>query len=107
MGKTLKQVLAWIAIGLLLCLYAVSLISAITSDANSQSWFMASLYATFIVPLWIYFLQYMYKKSHPEGSVSRREYKKMVKKMREENESAEDKPAEDESAEDGGLDNRD
>lgn len=55
---TLKQVFAWIGIGILVGLYVFTLILSLVESPLAQQMFYASLYSTFFVPImiWIFIM---------------------------------------------------
>lgn len=61
MNKKVKQVLAIIGIVIILGLYATTLILAICGNENTHGLFMASIFATVMVPVLIYIIQWLYK----------------------------------------------
>ena len=56
MNKKIKQLLAIIGIVILVGLYITTLLLAVFGNENTNSWFMASICATIIVPIlmWVY-----------------------------------------------------
>lgn len=56
-----KRVLAWIGIIALLALYAVTLISACIQSSLAAQLFHASLFATVVIPVFIYVVQMITK----------------------------------------------
>ncbi|KIR03333.1 hypothetical protein P261_02148 [Lachnospiraceae bacterium TWA4] len=52
--KTLKRILAWIGIALLVGMYVLTLISSLFHSPFATQLFYASLYATFVVPVILY-----------------------------------------------------
>ena len=79
--KKLKSILSILAIIALVGLYVSALVFAIIGNEMAQPLFMTSLYATIIVPIWIFALQFFYKKVHPDDEISVKELKKMNKKI--------------------------
>lgn len=59
--KRLKQIMAVIAIVIILGLYLTTLILAILGNSVSHSLFLASLYATVIVPVMLYIILWLAK----------------------------------------------
>lgn len=55
---TLKQVFAWIGIGILVGLYVFTLILSLVDSPMAQQMFYASLFSTFFVPImiWIFIM---------------------------------------------------
>lgn len=59
--KKIKQVLAIIGILLLISLYVITFVLALTDDPNTMTAFRASLYCTFLVPVLIWVYTFIYK----------------------------------------------
>ena len=59
--KKIKQILAIIGIILLVGMYAVTIILALTDDPNTMNAFRASIYCTVIVPVLIWAYSFIYK----------------------------------------------
>lgn len=66
--KKVKQILAMLGVILLVSLYVITLICAITDNSATQQVFMASLFATVVIPvlLWAYMLVYRLIKKNSE-----------------------------------------
>lgn len=61
MEKKIKQILAIIGIIIIVGLYIVTFILAITGNENTKGLFLASIFATVMVPVIIYIIQWLYK----------------------------------------------
>ncbi len=59
--KKVKQILAIIGVILLVGMYAVTIILALTDDPNTMNAFRASIYCTVIVPVLIWAYSFIYK----------------------------------------------
>ena len=59
--KKVKQILAIIGIVLLVSLYVITLVLALTDDPNTMTVFRASLYCTFLSPVLIWAYTFIYK----------------------------------------------
>lgn len=59
--KKVKQILAIIGIVLLVSLYVITLVLALTDDPNTMMVFRASLYCTFLIPVLIWAYTFIYK----------------------------------------------
>ena len=59
--KKVKQLLAIIGIVLLISLYIITLVLALTDDPNTMAVFRASLYCTFLIPVLIWAYTFIYK----------------------------------------------
>lgn len=67
----MKKVLAIIGVVVLLSLYVLSFVAAIFNRPESTGLFMASLFATFFIPLmmWIYMKTYQFLKGRGADKV--------------------------------------
>ena len=74
--KKVKQILAMLGVILLVSLYVITLFCAITDNSATQQVFMASLFATVVIPVlfWAYMLVYRLIK---KNSKEREEREKM------------------------------
>ena len=79
MKGNFRRVCAWIGIILLAAMYLVTLLSAIFATEATGGLFMASLFLTFVVPVWIYVMQMVYKRVHSEDAITKKEIKSMMK----------------------------
>ena len=59
--KKVKRILAIIGIVLLVFLYVITIILALTDDPNTMNAFRASVYCTFLVPVLIWAYTFIYK----------------------------------------------
>ena len=103
MSDKFRRIGAWIGIVLLLGIYLVTLISAIMQKEGTGGLFLASLFCTFVVPVWVFVLQAIYNRTHKDA-VGKAELKKMAEQAAKE-EEAESKIAEGETAEDEAVEN--
>ena len=78
MSDKFRRIGAWIGIALLLGIYLVTLISAILQKESMGGLFLASLFCTFVVPVWVFVLQAIYNRTHKDA-VGKAEIKKMEK----------------------------
>lgn len=76
MSDKFRKIGAWSGIIVLIGIYLLTLISAILQKDNIGGLFIASLYCTFVVPVWIFVLQMIYKRTHKD-SVSKKERNKI------------------------------
>ena len=76
MSDKFRRIGAWIGIALLLGIYLVTLISAILQKESMGGLFLASLFCTFVVPVWVFVLQAIYNRTHKDA-VGKPELKKM------------------------------
>ena len=59
--KKIKRILAIIGIILLVSLYVITIVLALTDDPNTMNAFRASVYCTFLVPVLIWAYTFIYK----------------------------------------------
>ena len=59
--KKVKQILAIIGIVLLVSIYVITLVLALTDDPNTMTVFRASLDSTFLIPVLIWAYTFIYK----------------------------------------------
>lgn len=59
---TPKQIAALTGVVLLVLLYIISLVTAVTDSSSSGTWFRASLFATVALPLFIWIYVWIYGK---------------------------------------------
>jgi len=59
--KKVKRILALVGAILLLSLYLITFISALTASKHSQAFFQASLFCTIIIPILIYAYMLIYR----------------------------------------------
>lgn len=78
MSDKFRRIGAWAGIAVLLGIYVVTLVSAILQKESTGGLFIASLYCTFVVPVWIFVLQAIYNRTHKDA-VGKDEIKKMKK----------------------------
>jgi len=61
LNDKIKRILAIVAVVILVLMYIVTLVFAITDNAATMSMFKASLFVTMIVPIFIYANQIIYR----------------------------------------------
>ena len=66
--KKLKRTLAIFGVIFLVSLYLLTLISAITASKHSNALFQASLFSTFIIPVFLYALGLVYRLLKKDSS---------------------------------------
>ena len=59
--KKVKRILAIIGVVLLVSLYVITIVLALTYDPNTMNAFRASVYCTFLVPVLIWAYTFIYK----------------------------------------------
>lgn len=78
--KKVKQIVAIIAVVLLLSLYGLSFVSAFMAKPYANGLFMASLFSTIAIPVFIYGLLVVYKMVHKnDEDMSLKELRKQNK----------------------------
>ena len=78
MSDKFRRIGAWAGIVVLFGIYVVTLVSAILQKESMRGLFIASLYCTFVVPVWIFVLQAIYNRTHKDA-VGKAEIKRMEK----------------------------
>ncbi|MCF0142413.1 MAG: hypothetical protein HUJ75_03445 [Parasporobacterium sp.] len=71
MKKRVKQILAIIAIVIILGLYITTLILAVTGNESTDKLFTLSIAATIVVPGAMYIFSWIYKKVHSDAEEGR------------------------------------
>lgn len=90
MSDKFRRIGALIGVFLLLGIYVVTLVSAAMQKESTGGLFIASLYCTFVVPVWIFVLQAIYNRTHKDA-VGKAEISKLK------DEPAEEVPEQEES----------
>ena len=67
MSDKFRRIGALIGVFLLLGIYVVTLVSAALQKESTGGLFVASLYCTFVVPVWIFVLQAIYNRTHKDA----------------------------------------
>ena len=75
MSDKFRRIGAWIGIVALLGIYVVTLVSAILQKESTGGLFVASLFCTFVIPVWVFVLQAIYNRTHKDA-VGKAEIKK-------------------------------
>ncbi len=83
MSDKFRRIGAWIGIVVLLGIYVVTLVSAILQKESTSGLFIASLFCTFVVPVWVFVLQAIYNRTHKDA-VGKAEIAKMQKEAEKE-----------------------
>ena len=89
MSDKFRRIGAWIGIVLLLGIYVVKLVSAILQKESTGGLFIASLFCTFVVPVWVFVLQAIYNRTHKDA-VGKAEIAKMQKETEEQETTGEE-----------------
>ena len=64
--KNVKKWAAIIAIGLLVLMYVILFVLAITDSSQAMRYFMAAFFCTMVIPIMLWLFLMMYKNKHPE-----------------------------------------
>lgn len=89
MSDKFRRIGAWIGIIALLGIYVLTLVSAILQKESTGGLFIASLFCTFVIPVWVFVLQAIYNRTHKDA-VGKSEIKKIAKEKNEEEGTAEE-----------------
>lgn len=106
MSDKFRKIGAWAGIVILLGIYVTTLVSAILQKESMGGLFIASLYCTFVVPVWIFVLQAIYNRTHKDA-VGKAELMKMKKEAKNEDGAVEAADERDEDREAEEADERD
>lgn len=98
MSDKFRRIGALIGVFLLLGIYVVTLVSAALQKESTGGLFVASLYCTFVVPVWIFVLQAIYNRTHKDA-VGKTEISKLENVPEEVPEQEENEPEENEQEE--------
>ena len=98
MSDKFRRIGALIGVFLLLGIYVVTLVSAALQKESTGGLFVASLYCTFVVPVWIFVLQAIYNRTHKDA-VGKTEISKLENEPEEVPEQEENEPEENEQEE--------
>ena len=98
MSDKFRRIGALIGVFLLLGIYVVTLVSAALQKESTGGLFVASLYCTFVVPVWIFVLQAIYNRTHKDA-VGKTEISKLENVPEEVPEPEENEPEENEQEE--------
>lgn len=90
MSDKFRRIGAWIGIIALFGIYVVTLVSAILQKESTSGLFVASLFCTFVIPVWVFVLQAIYNRTHKDA-VGKAEIKKMAGEGEAAEETAADK----------------
>lgn len=82
MSDKFRRIGALAGVAVLLGIYIVTLVSAALQKEATGGLFIASLYCTFVVPVWIFVLQAIYNRTHKDA-VGKKELTTMAKEAEE------------------------
>lgn len=77
-----KRIIAWIGIGLIVILYLITAVSAVLANPETNTWFMASVVMTIIVPIVIWSFLKLYEMAHRDDGISISEMRKINKRLK-------------------------
>ena len=77
-----KRIAAWIGIGIIAVMYLLTIVAAVLARPETMGLFMASIVLTIMVPIILWSFLRMYELSHPEGSMSASEMRKINKRIK-------------------------
>lgn len=77
MSDKFRRIGALAGVAVLFGIYVVTLISAILQKESTGGLFIASLYCTFVVPVWVFVLQAIYNRTHKDA-IGKAELKKLA-----------------------------
>lgn len=86
--KKFQRVVAIIVVILLLSIYGLSIYAAFSKKPYSGSLLAASLFSTFVVPLFVYAAVMFYRYTHPKDDMTLDEVKKLNKELEQKETSA-------------------
>ncbi len=77
-----KRIAAWIGIGLIVGMYGLTIVAAVTAREETMGLFMASIVVTILVPLLMWLFLRMYELAHKEDGISVSEMRKINKRIK-------------------------
>ena len=77
-----KRIAAWIGLGVIVVMYLITIVAAVLARPETMGLFMASIVLTIMIPIIIWSFLRMYEMSHPEGSMSASEMRKINKRIK-------------------------
>ena len=77
-----KRIAAWIGLGIIAVMYLLTIVAAVLARPETMGLFMASIVLTIMIPIIIWSFLRMYEMSHPEGSMSASEMRKINKRIK-------------------------
>ncbi len=79
MPKIVMRILAWTGIFVLVGLYVMALVAAISKNPASSKVFISAIYSTFIIPVFIYVMKLVYNFTHRNDAVDKSDVNKMLR----------------------------
>jgi len=77
-----KRIAAWIGIGVILVMYLLTIVAAVTTRPEAMGLFMASIVLTIFVPILLWLFIKMYEMSHQGDGISVSEMRKINKRIK-------------------------
>jgi len=77
-----KRIAAWIGIGLIVVMYLLTIVAAVTARPEAMGLFMASVVLTIFIPIVLWLFIKMYEMSHKDDGISVSEMRKINKRIK-------------------------
>lgn len=77
-----KRIAAWIGIGLIVVMYGLTVVAAVTARPEAMGLFMASIVVTIFVPIVLWLFIKMYEMAHKDDGISVSEMRKINKRIK-------------------------
>ena len=77
-----KRIVAWIGIGLILLMYVITAVAAVTARPEANEFLMASIVMTIFVPIVLWIFIKMYEIAHRNDGISTGEMRKINKRLK-------------------------
>ncbi|MBP3568078.1 MAG: DUF3918 family protein [Lachnospiraceae bacterium] len=77
-----KRIAAWIGIGLIVVMYGLTIVAAVTARPETMGLFMASIVVTILVPILLWLFLKMYEMAHKNDGISMKEMRKINKRIK-------------------------
>ena len=77
-----KRIAAWIGIGLIVVMYGLTVVAAVTARPEAMGLFMASIVVTVFVPIVLWLFIKMYEMAHKDDGISVSEMRKINKRIK-------------------------
>lgn len=78
----IKRVLAWIGIGLIVLMYVITAVAAVTARPEANALLMASIVMTIFVPIVLWIFIKLYEMAHKNDGISMSEMRKINKRLK-------------------------
>jgi len=77
-----KRIAAWIGIGLIVVMYGLTIVAAVTARPEAMGLFMASIAVTIFVPILMWLFIKMYEMAHKDDGITVSEMRKINKRIK-------------------------